>query len=130
MMAGYWSSPAAFEQSPVVAEGMNKAEKIVFSTTLKTADWKNTQLIKENIVEEVRKLKQSNGKNMTILGSGTIITQLAEANLIDSYQIMIDPVVIKNGTPIFNNIQCNINLKLIDTKTFKSGVVLLNYAIE
>ena len=109
---------------------MNKAEKIVFSTTLKTADWKNTQLIKENIVEEVRKLKQSNGKNMTILGSGTIITQLAEANLIDSYQIMIDPVVIKNGTPIFNNIQCNINLKLIDTKTFKSGVVLLNYAIE
>ena len=130
MMAGYWSSPAAFEQSPVVAEGMNKAEKIVFSTTLKNADWKNTQLIKENMVEEVRKLKQSTGKNMTILGSGSIITQLAEANLIDSYQIMIDPVAIKNGTPIFNNIQCDINLKLIDTKTFKSGVVLLNYAIE
>ncbi len=130
MMSGYWPSEAAYQNSPKVAEGMNNTEKIVFSSTMEKATWNNTLLIKNNIVDEIRKIKQTPGKDMTILGSGTIITQFAEHNLIDSIQIMIDPVVIKNGTPIFNNIHCNLNLILTETKTFKSGVVLLNYKIE
>ncbi len=127
MMASFWPTPMAIETSPFVAEGMNKAEKIVFSKTLDKVEWNNSRLIKGDIIDEIKKLKQEPGNNMTILGSGSIVTQLAENDLIDEYQIMIDPVVIANGTPIFNNISSNLNLKLVSTRTFTSGVVLLCY---
>src|SRR5678815_3833081 len=64
MMVGYWTSPMAAEQYPVVAEGMNKADKIVFSRSLDKAGWNNTKLVKENIVEEMRRMKEMPGKNM------------------------------------------------------------------
>ncbi len=127
MMASFWPTPMAAQNFPIVAEGMNKSEKIVFSRTLKKADWQNTKVIKENIVEEVMKLKKLPGKDMTVLGSGSIITQFAEHNLIDEYQIMIDPVAIGKGTPIFNNIKRELDLKLTGSRTFKSGVILLCY---
>ena len=127
MMASYWPTPIAIKNDPIVAEGMNNAEKIVFSRTLKKADWNNTRLVKDNIAEEIRKMKQMPGKDMTILGSGSIVTQFAEQGLIDEYQIMVDPVVIGDGTPIFKDIKHKLNLKLTMTRTFKSGVVLLCY---
>ncbi|MFT3823805.1 MAG: dihydrofolate reductase family protein [Chitinophagaceae bacterium] len=127
MMAGYWTTPEAMKEAPEVAKGMNESEKIVFSTTLKEAGWKNATLIKKNIVEEVKRLKQSSGKNMTILGSGSIVTLFAEHGLIDDYEIMIDPVALGKGTPIFNNIKHPLNLTLKATRAFKSGVVLLSY---
>ena len=128
MMAGYWPTPMAMENDPVVAEGMNKADKIVFSKTLKRAEWTNTRLIKDNLVEEIKKMKSaSGGKDMTVLGSGSIVTQLAEHGLIDEYQIMIDPVVLGDGTPMFKGIEHKLDLKLVASRTFKSGVVLLSY---
>lgn len=127
MMANFWPSPIAYENFPLVAEGMNKAEKIVFSKTLKTANWNNTRVINKNIIDEVKKLKQSDGKDMTILGSGSIVSQFADAGLIDTYQIMIDPVAIGKGTSLFKNISHQLDLTLISTRTFKSGVVLLSY---
>jgi dihydrofolate reductase len=127
MMASFWPIPMAYDSFPVVADGMNKAEKIVFSRTLQKADWENTSIISENMIEEVKKLKQHAAKDMTLLGSGSILAQLAEASLIDEYQIMIDPVAIGNGTPIFQNINRQIDLKLTNTRTFKSGVILLCY---
>jgi dihydrofolate reductase len=127
MMVSYWTTPMAQKDSPIVAEGMNKAEKIVFSRTLKTADWNNTRVMNGNIVEEIKKLKQTPGKDMTILGSGSIVTLFAEYNLIDEYMIMIDPVAIGEGVSIFKGIKHPLNLKLTSTKTFKSGVVLLCY---
>jgi dihydrofolate reductase len=127
MMAGYWPTPDAAKNAPVVAEGMNNAEKIVFSKTLKKAAWNNTKLIKGNIVEEIRKMKQMSGNDMTILGSGSIITQFAEEGLIDEYQFMVDPVALGDGTPIFKNLQRKLDLKLTTTRAFKSGVVLLSY---
>ena len=74
-------------------------------------------------------MKQQPGKDMTLLGSGSILTQLAEHGLIDEYQIMLDPVVLGDGTPLFKGLLMNhkVDLKLIDTKVFKSGVVLLRY---
>jgi dihydrofolate reductase len=127
MMAGYWPTPLAMKNDPVVAEGMNNAEKIVFSRTLKKVEWSNTRLVKDNIAEEVKKLKQEPGKNMTVLGSGSIVTQLAQLGLIDEYQIMVDPVLLGDGTPIFKGIKQTLNLKLTATKTFRSGVILLSY---
>ncbi|TND07234.1 MAG: dihydrofolate reductase [Bacteroidetes bacterium] len=127
MMAGFWPTPAASGLFPEVAKSMNAAEKIVFSRTMKHAGWSNTRIIKDNLVEEIRKRKQVQGKDMTILGSGSILTQLAEQGLIDEYKIMIDPVAIGNGTPIFKGIKRPLDLKLTETKTFRSGVVLLCY---
>ncbi len=127
MMASFWPTPMALQNDPIVAEGMNKAEKIVFSRTLEKAEWNNTRLIKENIVEEIKKLKQTPGKDMTILGSGSIVTLFAEYGLIDEYEIMIDPVAIGDGTPIFKGIRNKLDLKLASTRTFKSGSVLLCY---
>jgi dihydrofolate reductase len=128
MMAGFWPSPMAMESMPGVAKGMNEAEKIVFSKSLKKADWQNTTVIK-NMVAEVKKLKQTPGHDMTILGSGSIITQLADAGLLDGIQLMIDPVALGAGTPIFGGLSKQTNLKLTDTKTFKSGTVLLSYQL-
>jgi dihydrofolate reductase len=127
MMAGFWPTPMAAESAPAVAEGMNKAEKIVFSNTIQKADWNNTRVMSGNIIEQLRRMKQTSAKDMTILGSGSILTQFAEAGLIDTYQLMIDPVAIGSGIPIFNNIKQNIDLELISSKVFKSGTVLLTY---
>ena len=126
MMAQFWPTPMAQELYPIVAEGMNKSEKIVFSKTMQKADWQNTRIINENIFDEIRKLKQA-GRDMTLLGSGNLLKQLAAEGLIDSYQIMVDPVAIGDGTPLFKNIKSHLDLKLTSTRTFKNGEVLLNY---
>lgn len=126
MMASFWPTPQALENMPDVAKGMNSTEKMVFSKTLKKAEWNNTTLVNSDMIEEIRKRKAGK-KNMTILGSGSIITQCAEAGLIDEYEIMIDPVALGNGTPMFNGMKRQLDLKLVATRTFKSGIVLLSY---
>jgi dihydrofolate reductase len=128
MMAGFWPSPIANENFPKVAEGMNNAEKIVFSRTLQKADWQNTRIIKGDIIGEIKNLKQQ-GKNMTILGSGSIVSLFAKHGLLDEYMVMIDPIAIAGGTSIFKDIDHNINLKLKSTRTFKSGSVVLGYEV-
>lgn len=127
MMESYWPTPFALTNDPIVAKGMNEAEKIVFSSTLINANWNNTTIIKNNMVEEVKKLKNTPGKNLTLLGSGQVLTQLATHGLIDEYQLMIDPIAIGNGIPIFNGLKQQLALKLTDSKVFKSGTVLLTY---
>lgn len=127
VMASFWPTPMALESLPVVAEGMNKADKIVFSRTMKTATWSNTRVVGGDIAGEVRHMKQTSGKNMTILGSGSIVSQLADAGLIDGFQIMIDPVALAEGMPIFSGIKRKLDLKLTASRTFKSGVLLLDY---
>jgi dihydrofolate reductase len=130
MMAGFWPSPMANEMFPAVAEGMNKSEKIVFSKKMKKAGWSNTKIISSNIVAEMKKLKKTASNDMTILGSGGIVTQFAEAGLIDTYMFMVDPIVIGNGTPIFRGLKSQLNLKLISSRAFKSGAVLNTYEPE
>lgn len=127
MMYSFWPTPMAMESMPVVADGMNKSEKIVFSHTLKKADWNNTRIISNHAVEEIKKLKKTSQKDMVILGSGSMVTLCAEHGLIDTYQIMLDPVAIGNGTPLFKGMQRQLDLRLTSTRTFKSGVILLNY---
>jgi dihydrofolate reductase len=128
MMAGYWPTPAGLRDDPVMAEGMNKADKIVFSRTLDKADWRNARLVKGDIADEVRRLKQTLGKDITLLGSGSILTQFAEKGLIDNYEIMVDPVILGGGTPVFNGLKTRLDLRLTSTRAFRSGTVLLSYA--
>jgi dihydrofolate reductase len=127
IMSSYWPTASAIQQDPVVAERMNNAGKIVFSRTMKTAGWQNTTVMGGEIVDAVRNLKQTDGKDMTILGSGSIVTLFAEHGLIDSYQFMVDPVVIGNGTKVFNGISKRLNLNLTATRRFDNGCVLLCY---
>ena len=130
MMAGFWPSEQAKQMDAAVAAGMNATEKIVFSRTLKQAAWNNTRVVGGDIVAEMRKMKQGAGKGMTILGSGTIVTQFAAAGLIDQFQFMIDAVALGAGTPVLSGIPAPIRLTLTGTRTFKSGTVLLTYVPE
>ena len=127
MMVSFWPTSQAMKQFPKVAEAMNNADKIVFSRKLKKADWKNTKVINGDMIEEIKKLKKTSGKTMTILGSGSILTQLAAENLIDEYRLMVDPVVLGKGTPLFKDIDAELDLKLINSKITKSGVLILTY---
>lgn len=126
MMASFWPTPDAMKHMPEMAAGMNRAEKFVFSKTLQSANWENTTLVKDDMFEAIKKLKES-GRELTILGSGSIVTQLAEHGLIDQFQFMIDPVVIGSGKAIFSGIKTNLNLVLTDSKVFKSGIIVLTY---
>src|SRR3954471_14000131 len=82
MMAGFWTTPMARQSMPEVAEGMSRSKKIVFSTTLETVSWENTQVEKGDLEETIKKLKQESAVDITVLGSGSIVTQLAAAGLI------------------------------------------------
>jgi dihydrofolate reductase len=127
LMVSYWPTPAARENDPVVAEGMNSLPKVVFSRTLDKASWSNTRLVKGDLVTEVRKLKQEPGEGMAILGSGSIVSQLAQAGLIDEYQIVVKPVALGEGRTMFDGIKQKLSLKLTKTRSFTNGNVLLSY---
>ncbi len=127
LMASYWPTAAALQNDPVVAEGMNRMPKIVFSTTLDKASWNNTTLVKGNLAAAVRKLKDEPGPAMAILGSGSIVSQLAQAGLIDEYQLVVNPVVIGRGRTLFDGVQEKMPLKLSKMRTFKNGKVFLCY---
>lgn len=127
MMESFWPTPMAAEQLPKVAEGMNAAEKIVFSRTMKSAAWNNTRVLHGDLENVITLMKETSEKDMTILGSGSIVTQCAEHDLIDLYQIMIDPVALSQGTPLFYGISREMDFNLVNTRVFGSGTVLLSY---
>jgi dihydrofolate reductase len=127
MMENFWPTEDAIQQMPKVAKGMNNAEKIVFSNTLKKTDWNNTRIISGDIVKQITALKQMPGNSLTLLGSGSILTQFAQAGLIDEYIFMLDPVAIGSGTSVFRDLEHKLDLELTASKAFKSGVLLLNY---
>ncbi len=127
LMASYWPTAEAIKNDPMVAQGMNKAEKIDFSRTLNKANWNNTKLVKDNMLMEIRELKQESGKDLTILGSGSIVSQLAQERLIDEYQILLNPVVIGKGRTMFEGVKDRFSLKLTNTRVFGNGNVLLSY---
>ncbi len=126
-MINWWPTEAARKADPEMAAGMNNAEKIVFSNTLKKADWQNTRIVSGDIIEEVRRLKNTPGKNLALLGSGSILTQFAEHHLIDEFELMMNPVAIGDGHTLFGGLKKKIPLQLLSTKAFHNGVVLLTY---
>ena len=127
LMASYWPTPMALQNSPVVAKGMNEMPKIVFSRTLDKASWSNTKLIKGDLAAEVRKLKQESGPDMVILGSGSIVSQLTQDNLIDEYQLALSPIVLGKGRTLFEGVQAKMNLKRTNSRTFGNGTVFVCY---
>ena len=126
LMVQYWPTPPAAQQNPVVAERMNDGSKVVFSRTMSTASWNNTKLVKADLAGEVRKLKQGS-QPMTILGSGSIVSQLTDAGLIDDYVVVVVPVVLGDGKRIFGGVERQRPLTLTKTRSFKNGKVVLSY---
>ncbi|NWJ46298.1 MAG: dihydrofolate reductase family protein [Chloroflexi bacterium] len=108
------------------ADRMNSLPKYVVSTTMTKGEWNNSTVLKENIVEEVSKLKQQSGQNILVFGSATLVQTLMEHDLIDEYWLMIYPVVVGNGKKLFRD-GINTSLSLVETKTLSSGVIILSY---
>jgi dihydrofolate reductase len=127
MMVSWWPTPMAAKVDPVVTERMNSLPKVVFSRTLNATSWNNTTLVKGDLATEVRKLKSAPGDDMVILGSGSIVAQLAQAGLIDEYQIVLNPVALGNGKTLFEGISDQLNLKLVKSRVFGNGNVFLCY---
>jgi dihydrofolate reductase len=127
MMASYWPTPEAKTNDPIVAEKMNTLHKLVFSKSLTDAGWQNTKLIKKNYVDEISKLKHESGKDLIIFGSSDLAVTFIENDLIDECRIMVNPVVLGGGKPLFQGLNHKLNMKLLKTRVFNSGNVLLFY---
>lgn len=127
LMERYWPTEEGIKDDPVVADLMNSIDKVVFSKSLEKANWNNSKLIKEHLLEEVKKMKSKRGKDVFIFGSADLSSTLIKHNLIDEFRIMINPVILGNGIPMFKNVTAKIELQLLKTKVFGNGNVLLNY---
>ena len=133
LMESYWpeivKNPTGNKPEDEFAVLIDNISKIVYSRTLKKVDWKNTRLKSEVNKEEVLELKQSrNGGSKNILvGSPSLIVALTQLDLIDEYQLCVQPIILGRGLPLFKNVKGRINLKLLKTKLFGSGAVTLYY---
>jgi dihydrofolate reductase len=127
LMASFWPKPIAMQHAPAVAEGINRMPKAVFSRTLTTASWNNTKVLNGDIVSEIRKMKNGAGDSIAILGSGSIVSQLAPEGLIDEYQVVVNPVVLGKGRTMFDGVKEKLNLKLARKRIFNNGKVFLCY---
>lgn len=127
LMAGYWPIPTAIENDPIVAGKMNSIEKVVFSRTLTKAEWKNTSIVRGNAAGEVSKLKEMQGRAIGVFGSANLSSALLEEGLVDELRIMVNPIVLGSGRPLFVGRQSPLRLQLVKSRTFGSGNVLLYY---
>ena len=109
-----------------IADKLNSVPKFVVSSTLEKVKWNNSTLIKENIAQKISNLKQQPGGDIGITGSATLIQSLIPYNFIDEYRLLVHPIVLGSGKRLFSEAS-NMTLKLVETKMFSSGVVLLSY---
>ena len=121
LMAGYWPN-----QAGEVADYMNGLLKFVFSRTLKSSDWNNTQVFGADVPETVTRLKRETAKDIFLFGSAGLAASLIPHQLIDEFRIGVTPHVLGGGTPLFKPSQ-RTKLKLLDAKPLSSGVVILRY---
>jgi len=128
LMAGYWPSVTAKTDDPLIAAKMNSLSKIVFSRSLKKAEWENTTLVRGDIAEKVEELKATEGMDIAIFGSSDLAIALISSGLIDEMNIMINPVILGKGKTLFRGLNGRLDLTLIRTKIFRSGNVLLCYS--
>ncbi len=132
--AGSWphvpDNPNASEDEKAYARQLNAMRKLVFSRTLENVEWNNSTLVKEVVPEDIEKLKQEPGRDMVIYGSASLVRTLTNLGLIDEYQLLVHPVILGSGKPLFQDIRDQVKLKLVQTKTHPSGVVVLYYQLR
>jgi dihydrofolate reductase len=127
MMAAWWPTARAAQAMPEVAARMNALPKLVFSRTLQAATWDNTRLVAHDLVGTVRRMKAETGADLTILGSGSIVTQLADAGLLDGLQVVVNPVALGGGKTLLAGLEKRLDLRLTGTRAFRNGALVLWY---
>ncbi len=129
--AGSWphvpDNPTASEDEKAYARQLNAMRKIVFSRMLESVEWNNSTLVKEVVPEDIEQLKQEPGRNILIYGSASLVRTLTNLGLIDEYQLLVHPVLLGGGKPLWSDLKEQVKLKLVNTKTHPSGVVVLYY---
>jgi dihydrofolate reductase len=129
--AGSWpkvpENPNVSAEEKEYAGKLNAMRKVVFSKTVTNPTWNNTAIMKDIIPEEIQKLKEEGGKDILIYGSASIVQALTNLGLIDEYQLLVHPVILGSGKPLFKDIKEKKDLKLIDSVIHPSGVVRLVY---
>lgn len=131
LMYNYWptvlTDPNAEPRDLAHARWVDNVSKVVFSRTLTHADWKNTRVIKDQIVEEVAALKREPGGDIMIFGSPGLTHTFMKLDLIDDYRLFLNPIVLGSGTPLFQDLATWTKLKLSETQAFQNGVIGLHY---
>jgi dihydrofolate reductase len=127
LMAGYWPTPHAIQQDPVVAERMNALPKVVFSRTLESASWSNTRVVRDDLASAVRTMKREGGSDIAVMGSGTVVSQLTRDGLVDEFQVVVIPIILGKGRTMFDGLDAKLRLRLTKTRSFANGNVLLCY---
>jgi dihydrofolate reductase len=127
-MMSWWPTQMAMDTDPVIAKLMNTMPKIVFSTSLSSADWQNTRLIKDNIPQAVAELKQQPGQDLSIFGSNKLSASFINMGLLDELRIMVAPVLLGEGISLFPGVTDTPHFNLLKTRVFKIGNVLHYYA--
>ena len=130
MMASYWPTEAALADDPAVAGLMNELPKVAVSKTLKEANWKNSRLIRDNLKDQITALKEQPGKDLALFGSASLLATLLENEQVDECRLMINPVVLAGGRPLFAVSKGKLKLNLVRTQVFGNGNVLLCYQPE
>jgi dihydrofolate reductase len=127
---GAVTDPKMSPEDREIAKTIDDMEKIVFSKSLQEVTWKNSKLFHDIDPEIVKKWKEADGKPMVIFGSGTIVAQMTNLGLIDEYRLMVNPIILGKGKPMFVDLKQMKKLKLINSRTFSNGNVLLTYEPE
>jgi dihydrofolate reductase len=130
LMEAFWPTAEAAKQMPIVAKQMNDRPKFVFSRSLDKASWQNTTVLKGDPATEIRKLKSEPGDDLVIMGSGSIVSQLAKEGLIDAYHFVVVPVVIGEGRTVFDDVDRTLDLELTESRAFRNGKVSLRYTTK
>lgn len=126
LMASYWPTEQAIADDPATSGKMNEVPKLVFSTTLESTpwgEWNNASLVEGDTTETVTRLKAEADKDLVILGSGTLVSSFTNLGLIDEYRILVNPIILGEGTPLFREVTASVPLVLDSTKIFQSGLV-------
>jgi len=133
MFESFWYPLLSDQNAPKellqVSKELTRMNKMVFSTNLSHTDWENTEFHKDGLVRRIKELKKSQGGNILIFGSGSIVSQLAKEGLIDRYMFIVSPVIAGKGLSLFNEIP-QIKLKLVEVQKFDSSNVLVQYDLE
>ncbi|MEP7141622.1 MAG: dihydrofolate reductase family protein [Ferruginibacter sp.] len=128
LFADFW--PGATTDTEIIADRLNSTDKIIFSNTLTEAPWgkwPGAQVVQGDATEEIKKLKEKEGKNMVLWGSISLAQSLMEKNLIDEYHLQICPTITGGGRPLFTASDYYTNFKLVNFKKYDSGVMFLHY---
>jgi dihydrofolate reductase len=129
LMADYWPTKHALEDDPTVAGLMNSLPKYVFSKTLNSVEWRNSQLMRGEAAIELEELKKQPGMDLFIFGSANLSQTFIKNRLIDEFRIMVNPIILGNGIPLFSHLSEYLDMKLLNSKAFKNGNILLDYML-